>query len=71
MIKAIGLEEVELYLTIRSLEFFTPNEVKEIKILEPNLNGVLKNKEVLESLIKKGYVERTKRGIKATNKQFE
>lgn len=71
MIKAIGLEEVGLYLTIRSFEFFTPNGVEEIKILESTSDGVANNKEVLESLIKKGYAERTKEGIKTTNKQFE
>lgn len=71
MIKSIGYEEVVLYLTIKSFEFFTPSGVEEIKILESSPDGVFKNKEVLESLIKNGYVERTKKGIKTTNKQFE
>lgn len=71
MIKAIGLEEVRLYLTIRSFEFFTPNGAEEIKILESSPHEIAKNKEVLESLIKKGYVKKTKKGIRTTNKQFE
>ncbi len=70
MIKTIGFEEVGLYLTIRSFEFDNPNGVDEIEILESSSDGVESNKKVLESLIKKGYAERTKEGIKTTNKQF-
>jgi hypothetical protein len=71
MIKAIGFEEVGLYLTIRSFEFDNPNGVEEIKIFESSSDGIAKTKEVLEGLIEKGYAERTEERIKTTNKQFE
>lgn len=72
IIKAIGIEGSGLYLTIKALEFDNPNGIEEIKILESSSDGIEKNKEVLERLIKKGYVERIKEGIiKAINKQFE
>lgn len=72
IIRTVGIEGAGLYLTIKSLEFDNPNGIEEIKILESSSDEIEKGKEILESLMEKGYVERIKEGIiKVTNKQFK
>lgn len=72
LIDTLGFEDIGLYLTIKSLEFDNPNGIEEIKILESSSDGIESNREVLERLIEKGYVKRTKEGtIKTINRQIE